>query len=428
MSGIKDKLLKKFSNTEIESLQEQITSLNEQNAVLLKKISETEEKLADSRQETKQLERKIEKFQGTERKVSDASYMGRQSDVVVDKRLQERYQEENVFLKDKLSSLQGELQKTRQELDESQRQNAVLNHELEALRDMQSKLTSENSSLKQTMRSVSDTSYAELEHLRVDYTALQGDHTRLLTVTAEESARLRDSLSSVQVENDELKEQIVRLEQNMNELRKNSATMSDKISSLKEQNMHLNNENKLLHQSVREGGLQKETEMERLQAQLTTLQQENSRMQTTSADERMKWQTIYNEIQGENKCMAVKIAKFEQELESSMRKKTLLEEDLATMRNQNERMTNENRSLQQTVSREEDKRKSETEQLKNELSRVQFELGTLQEKMVRTEQDLLSAQRECVGLNDDVNSLREKNGRLVVENKSLLESLKQNGI
>ena len=426
MSGIKDKLLKKFTTSEVESLQEQVQSLSEQNEVLAKKVAETEGKLADSRLENKKLHQKLDQTnQEADQKKSDWQISPNPTDTLRAASQGSPFHEEGIVLKDRIAALERELLRTRQDYDASQRQNDVLGHELEALRDVQSKLTAENRTLKQTVRSVSDTSYAELEHIRIDYAALQSDHARLQKTTAEEVSRMRDSLSSMQNENAELKEQIVRLEQNMNELRRNSATMSDKISSLKERNNHLNNENKLLHQSVREVGLQRETEMERMQAQLATLQVENSRMITTSADEKMKWQTIYNEIQGENKCMEVKLDKLGQELESSLRKKALLEEDLATMRNQNERMTNENRSLQQIVSREEDKRKSETDQLKNELSRVQFELATLQEKLVRTEQDLLSAQRECVGLNDDVNSLREKNGRLVVENKSLLESLRQ---
>lgn len=431
MSGIKDKLLKRLGSADMEELQQQVCKLNEMNEALQAKVISMETDLKNSRQENAQLLKKVEKKQQEEnaafRTGQESPSLASLSRRSTDYSLVDRYQEEIVVLKDKLMSMEGELQKTTQNLDESQRQNDVLGRELESLRDIQSKLTSENSSLKQTMRSVSDSSYAELEHLKVDYTALQNDHTRMQTTSSEQISKLRDSLSVAQEENAELKEQIVRLEQNINELRRSSVTMSERISSLKEQNHHLNNENKYLHQSVRDGGLQKETELERLQMQISNLQADNSRLQTTATNEKMKWQTVFNEIQGENKCLQVKLDKVEQDLETTMRKKSLLDEDLNTMRNQNERMTNENRSLKQMVSREEDKRKSETDGLKNELARVQFDLACAQEKLVRMEQELLFSQRECAGLNDDLGILREQNTRLSVENKSLMESVKRGG-
>lgn len=451
MSGIISRLLKSLCQIDIEELQRQTETLNGQCAMLRKNVSDLEKKLSGSRQENATLQKKLDQANReledshTEgvRLSREASSLRSEYDRLVsekktwvhslqevgdDKNRLDSLQEELIVLKDKIAGLQGELQKTRKEQDLSQRENVMLNNELETLRELNSKLVSENGALKQQMRTVTDSNNAESEHLQKEFSILQAEHSRLLASSAEENRKLRDSQVAIQAENDELKEQIVRLEQNLTVLRREGVVMSDKISALRERNLHLNNENKSLHQSIRENGLTKHAELERLQADLASLQAESSRLKTLEADEKMKWQTAYNEMQGENRSLQSKLTKIEQELEAVLRMKVAMSEELTMLRDQNAQLTGENRSLQQSVRQENDARKNEVDRLQNESGRLLLELKNLQEKLVRTEQDLSAAQRECTGLTDDVNSLREQNNRLAVENKSLLESLKKDGV
>lgn len=452
MSGIIPKLLKSLCQIDVEELQRQTETLNGQCAMLRKNVADLEKKLSGSRQENVALQKKLEQanreledsYTEGVRLSKEASSLRTEYDRLVsekktlvhslqevgsdDKNRLDSLQEELIVLKDKIASLQGELQKTRKEQDSSQRENVMLGNELGALRELNSKLIAENGALKQQMRTVTDTNNAESEHLQKEFSILQAEHSRLLASSAEESQKLRDSQVAIQAENDELKEQIVRLEQNLTVLRREGVVMSDKISALRERNLHLNNENKSLHQSIRENGLAKHAELERLQADLASLQAETSRLKTLEADEKMKWQTVYNEMQGENRSLQAKLTKTEQELEAALRMKVAMSEELTMLRDQNAQLTGENRSLQQSVRQENDARKNEVDRLQNESGRLLLELKNLQEKLVRTEQDLSAAQRECTGLTDDVNSLREQNNRLAVENKSLLESLKKDGV
>lgn len=452
MSGVISRLLKSLCRIDVDELKRQAETLNGQCDMLRKNVADLEKKLSGSRQENVALQKRLEQanreledsYTEGVRLSKEASSLRSEYDRLVsekktlvhslqevgsdDKNRLDSLQEELIVLKDKIASLQGELQKTRKEQDSSQHENVMLSNELGALRELNSKLIAENGALKQQMRTVTDTNNAESEHLQKEFSILQAEHSRLLASSAEESQKLRDSQVAIQAENDELKEQIVRLEQNLTVLRREGVVMSDKISALRERNLHLNNENKSLHQSIRENGLAKHAELERLQADLALLQAETSRLKTLEADEKMKWQTVYNEMQGENRSLQAKLTKTEQELEAALRMKVVMSEELTMLRDQNAQLTGENRSLQQSVRQENDARKNEVDRLQNESGRLLLELKNLQEKLVRTEQDLSAAQRECTGLTDDVNSLREQNNRLAVENKSLLESLKKDGV